>query len=287
MTTISDDPLQAPQHEVQRLLGRCLLRLQQYERLIKTVVANHEISGPFHALEEIRAARTARTGRAMLGNMVGELLGSYLVAGDASDKASTAPVEETASFSMRFHISLPETEFARIERELKELVLLRNDLVHHFIDRNDIMSVEGCNSACEALRAAYNLIDHQFGQLCEWAEDMQKCRQQIKTLISSDAFHDLIVDGIAPDGTVDWPASGIVSALREAASELAVEGWTSIAEASRWIEERYPEQRPEKYGCSTWKQAVHESQVFEIKHIERDGQRFSGYREKDGSVRLN
>jgi hypothetical protein len=32
------------------LLGRCLLRLQQYERLMKAIVAHHDLSGPPHAL---------------------------------------------------------------------------------------------------------------------------------------------------------------------------------------------------------------------------------------------
>lgn len=30
--------------------------------------------------------------------------------------------------------------------------------------------------------------------------------------VQSDVFHDLVVNGIAPDGTVDWPAAGIVRA---------------------------------------------------------------------------
>jgi hypothetical protein len=47
MTTPStDEALQPLQREVQRLLGRCLLRLQQYERLMKAIVAHHDISGP-------------------------------------------------------------------------------------------------------------------------------------------------------------------------------------------------------------------------------------------------
>ena len=38
-----DGELQVSQREVQRLLGRCLLRLQQYEHLIKAIVAHHDI----------------------------------------------------------------------------------------------------------------------------------------------------------------------------------------------------------------------------------------------------
>lgn len=56
MTAVSDEALQALQHEVQRLLGRCLLRLQHYERLIKAIMADYEISGPARALEAVWAA---------------------------------------------------------------------------------------------------------------------------------------------------------------------------------------------------------------------------------------
>lgn len=49
--------LQAQQREVERLLGRCLLRLQQYEHLMKAIVAHHDLSGPDDALNKIRVAR--------------------------------------------------------------------------------------------------------------------------------------------------------------------------------------------------------------------------------------
>ncbi len=74
--TLSDEALPALQREVQRLLGRCLLRLQQYENLTKAIVATHEISGPAHALETLQSARTAHTARKTLGTLVGDLLGS-------------------------------------------------------------------------------------------------------------------------------------------------------------------------------------------------------------------
>ena len=41
MSTLVNGELQDLQREVQRLLGRCMLRLQQYERLIKAIVAHH------------------------------------------------------------------------------------------------------------------------------------------------------------------------------------------------------------------------------------------------------
>ena len=39
------------QRDVQRLLGRCMLRIQQYERLLKAMLAHHEVDGPVETLE--------------------------------------------------------------------------------------------------------------------------------------------------------------------------------------------------------------------------------------------
>jgi hypothetical protein len=39
---MNDGDMQAQQREVQRLLGRCLLRLQQDERLIGAIVTHHD-----------------------------------------------------------------------------------------------------------------------------------------------------------------------------------------------------------------------------------------------------
>ncbi len=287
MTTLpTAGALQALQHEVQRLLGRCLLRLQQYEHLIKAIVAHHEIAGPAHALESIRAARVANTASKTLGALVGNLLGSYVVTDDVG-----APAEVTAnapdnviSFGMRMHLSLSAEDYSRTQDDLKELVSLRNNLVHHFIDHHDLWSLDGCRGAQDALVAAYSRIDQHFEQLRGWAEHMDQARRLTAEFVQSDAFHDLVVNGIAPDGVVDWPAAGIVRALREAAGELAVEGWAPVTLAGRWITERHPDQLPAKYGCSSWRQVVHESRLFELRYREVDGQRAAWYRAKQDSA---
>ncbi|HMS04564.1 MAG TPA: OST-HTH/LOTUS domain-containing protein [Burkholderiaceae bacterium] len=287
MTTLpTAGALQALQHEVQRLLGRCLLRLQQYEHLIKAIVAHHEIAGPAHALESIRAARVADTASKTLGTLVGSLLGSYVVTDEVG-----APVEVTAnapenviSFGMRMHLSLSAEDYSRTQDDLKELVSLRNNLVHHFIDHHDLWSLDGCRGAQDALVAAHSRIDQHFEQLRGWAEHMDQARRLTAEFVQSDAFHDLVVNGIAPDGVVDWPAAGIVRALREAASELAVDGWAPVALAGRWIAEQHPDQLPAKYGCSSWRQVVHESRLFELRYREVDGQRAAWYRAKQDSA---
>jgi len=281
MTANSDEALQALQREVQRLLGRCLLRLQQYERLIKAIMADCEISGPAHALEAVRAARMNAAAGKTLGTMVGELLGSYLVTNEVDTPIQTPTDTSNAHISIGSRLQLSDVDFGRTENDLRELVLLRNNLVHHFIDQHDIGTLEGCRGGRDALIAAYTRIDQHFEELRAWAKDMQEARRALAEVVQSDAFHDLVINGIHPDGTVFWPDAGIVRALREAASELAAEGWTTVAEAGRWIAERYPEQQPTNYGCSSWRHVVHESRFFELQYFEIGGQRVARYREKE------
>ena len=286
MTMLNEEDLQTLQQEVQRLLGRCMLRLQQYERLIKAMVADHKISGPFHNLQQARAKQIDATAGKTLGTLVGDLIGSYVVADGANppEETKTNSPENANWFAMQMTLGLPAAEFVRVESELREMVLLRNNLVHHFIDKHDLWSSDGCRGARDALVTAYSRIDHHFGQLRGWAESMEKVRQTMSGILQSEEFNDVFVNGITPDGKVNWDASGIVSALREAIGALAVDGWAPVDDAGNWIATRYPEQLPAKYGCHSWRQVVHNAPILELRYLEMDGQRTACYREKDDST---
>jgi len=276
---MNDEDLQAEQREVQRLLGLCLLRLQQYERLMKGIVAHHDISGPAHELESIRAARVDDASTKTLGTLVGLLFGSCVVTegADTADAGANEP-EDVPHIAMRMQLSMSAERYAQIQRDLKELVLLRNNLVHHFIDQHDLWSLDGCRAAHDALDAACERIGKHFEQLRSRAKHMDQARQLSAEFIQSNAGYDFIVNGIFPDGTVNWPAAGIVRALREAANALAEGGWTPVAAAGRWITERSPEQQPKKYGCASWRQVLHESRLFELRYRDVNGQRAACYR---------
>lgn len=277
----TDGALAASQHEVQRLLGRCLLRLQQYEKLMKAIVAHHEISATGLPLASNQEQRIADAASKTLGTLVGTLLGSYVTTDENDEDASDPDERDTIiSFKMKMHLRMSVEDYDRTQNDLKELVLLRNNLVHHFIEQYDLWSLDGCRCAHDALTAAYSRIDQHFEQLRGWAEHMDQVRRLAAEFAQSDVFRDLVIHGIAPDGSVDWPAAGIVRALQGAAAELAVDGWTPVASAGRWIAERLPEHLPAKYGCSSWRQVVHESRLFELRYRDVGGQRAAWYRAK-------
>lgn len=192
------------QREVQRLLGRCMLRLQQYEHLLKVLVVHCEDSGPAHLIEEIREKRIRDAATKPLGFLIGKLLESYAVAsGSELEAGGSAKTTESNSFAFRFRIEMSADDYAHTRDSLKDLLELRNGLVHHFIQRFDVWQPAGCAAARDHLLTCYDRIESHFQQLRSWAENTEEARQLASTLIQSSLFHDLIVNGIAPDGTVN------------------------------------------------------------------------------------
>jgi len=198
MTQEPDEEAKVQQREVQRMLGRCLLRLQQYERLIKAIMAANVVSAPLRELEAARAKRAKSVARKTLGTLVGELVGSFLVAGEP-EMMQDAP-DHCASVSVRFALGLSDEDYAQTEAELGELVLLRNTLVHHFIDQHDLWSLDGCRHAQESLNADYRRIDQHYQRLQSWAEDLGRMQRYLAEHVRSDEFRDQLFGDAVPTG---------------------------------------------------------------------------------------
>lgn len=259
------------QRAAQLKLGGCLLRLQQYEQLLKAMVANTDLAGEPAQLQALRDARVASVHKTTLGGLVSLFTGDYLCAEDES-----APAQETNdkppgdrlwfSFQQRMEMSAERLE--AITTELKELVDLRNELVHHLLERFDLGQRDRCEAAVAYLDASRATIDRHYQTLRAWAEQMDNVRALAASFMQSDTFNDFLIDGIAPDGQVHWPISGIVSSLRDAEQALAPSGsqarWTELTAAIAWIAKQHPDQTPTRYGCSSWRQVLHESREFEV-----------------------
>ncbi len=275
----------AHQREVQRLLGRCLLRLQQFERLLKAMIAAQHLAGTPESLPCALDARRAETGDKTLGTLIGRLMGDYIVE-DGRELLDDA-LEQTGNsmhFSFRMQLNLSAERHEALKAELRELVTLRNSLVHHFIDLHDLWTIDGCLQAQNALSRSYAEIDRHFEQLVTFAGHMDEASKAAAELMQSPQFLDMVVNGIAPDGQVHWPATGIVGALREAFRERSIDGWVNLDAAARWVSEHHPQQTPQKYGCSRWRHVIHESGQFELRRFTHNGQFGAWYRERPNST---
>lgn len=260
----TDLPLEL-QRDVQRKLGRCLLRLQQYEILLKALVAHGDIAGPPARLQAVRDAQIARVQKKTLGTLVGELTDRHLASTDDGDDTEEPQGDGGVWFSFRFQVGLDASQHQATTAALKELVDLRNELVHHFLQRFNIWEHQGCIDADAYLDASFETIDGHYLTLRAWVEALEQSRTEMAAFMRTEAFRDFIVNGIAPDGSVDWLASGVVRCLREAESRFAVDGWALLNKATAWIRAEHPDQKPQRYGCGSWRHVIHESRQFEIR----------------------
>ena len=269
------DDVPAVQHIVQRKLGRCLLRLQQYERQLKAIVAHGELSGPADRLPIIREQKVARAQNKTMGTLMGMLTESFLSPQPPNEEESQteADVGDQIWLRHRYQLEMPAEHYEAMKADLKELVDLRNNLVHHFIERFDLWSESGCQAADGFLEESYEAINRHCLNLQCWAKTIDVAAAKVACLMQGQAFEDALIDGIREDGSVYWPGSGICRCLREAETKLAEGGWTRLEASIRWIGGTYPEQTPKRYGCSSWRHVLHESLQFEIRKSQADNER--------------
>lgn len=260
-----NEGLAALQGVVSQKMGRCILRLQQVELLTKAMLSYSSIEGPAEELSANLEKRKKALANKTLGQLTGEFVGSYvrpLEEDDTPEDLSADP--RPCYFRMSWCVQLESDDHTNLKDALTNLVALRNDLVHHFVERFDVFSPDGCAAAITHLDAAFIEIDTQDRVLRTMAKAMDEVRQELGALLASEEGNDMFVYGIMPGGApMHWPATTIVHWLQNAEQACAINGWTRLTDAIRHIEQRNQGLTPRKYGCTTWRQLVHESKLFQ------------------------
>lgn len=281
MLVVDQKDIADAHHEVQRLLGSCILRLQQCEQLMKSMLAFQKLASTPEGLPEAFSKRKAEVSGKTMGALASHLTAECVVKEGSEDPEAPSGYDGNSSF-IRLHMGLssPEESHAALHADLRKLVHLRNTLVHHFIEQHDVQTVDGCLKSQAALSDSYAEIDCQYQRLRALAADLARAVKGFANLVQSPQFHDLIVNGIGPDGQIHWPIAGIVSALRQAFREQAIDGWANLDTAILWMSEHYPEQTPQKYGCVRWRHVIHESRQFDLRNFKHNGQQGAWFRER-------
>lgn len=274
------------QREVQRLLGRCLLRLQQYEQLLKAFLAGREVAGTVHTALIRQADRKEALRTASLGNLVTTFLGEYLTDAQAADREQDSIDKDVSAtglpairISMTMH--MPAEQIAETTVALRELVELRNGLVHHLLEGFNVWTLPGCVGAAEHLSQSYSRIDQRFEELRGWVEHANQARSLTAQFLESQQFEEFLLHGERQVRNVEWAKTDIVASLREALVAVGDGEWARLDVATAWIGEGHPEQIPQRYGCVSWPQVLHESRAFQIDHRKaEDGRKVTWFRER-------
>jgi hypothetical protein len=256
---------------IEQKLGCCLLLLQSYERLLKKLGIQHKVSGSAESLVKAQEERANFFSNKTLGQVVGELTGTFLTqsspdAPENKAESDSPPESEYGVWLSYEHtIQMSPENFAQAKRDWAELVALRNELVHHFIERFDLETESGCHAAVGYLNECYVSIDGHYQKLLQWSASMEKSRSLSASILQTPQFQDLLLHGISPNGEVLWAMSTIVELLHDAEKACGSQaGWTSLDDAKQWILTRHPDQTPEKYHCHSWQQVLQDSGLFQI-----------------------
>ena len=277
MTQSFDAALESDKHEAQRLLGKCMLQLQAYERATKAIAQDHSRVMAFSKQGALETSDAVTDDRRTLGCVVNTLLGSFLNNEDnpRSPETPSLTPSDGSWAAMRYGIRLSASEFSRIEDDLKAFVALRNDLVHNFVDQHNLNSQEDCQAAIKALSEASERITRHWKDLRGWVDDMLDARKMMAEALNSGAVQEWLIHG-----KIHWPYAKIIHAVREVAAEIAVDGWAPITKTGTIVVNRYPDELPAHYDCNSWGHLIHESRLFEIRYLEINGQRIGCFRDK-------
>lgn len=262
----------ALQREVQRKLGRCLIRIQQYELLLKEIVAKREISGILRSTPVQLAETAPTTATKTMGQLVGELTDKYfqptlLESGQTQPEATIDDDERPAGWArVSMSVSMPPDAHSQLTEELQELVDLRNDLVHHFVEGQDLVTEEGCIASDMYLQDCYSEIDRHLVSLQGWAASMNEAKRSMAAFIASPEYKEFLLAELSPSISQREAAlPGLVDFLRRAEAGQAKDGWTALSAAIAFVKKVAPEQTPRKHTFGSWRQVLHDARVFEVR----------------------
>jgi hypothetical protein len=184
---------------VPQKFGSCLLRLQECELLLKSLVVHTGVTAPPEHLQDALRAKASSVQRQTMGQVVGMLTESTLVQTGAISIPSTSPDDSRALVQLKYQIELPSEQYDALQSTLKELIDLRNELVHHFLQRFSLRSVEGRTAASTYLDECSQIIDAHRSTLIGFTKAMELLRAQLASFIGSQEFEDAILQGGLPD----------------------------------------------------------------------------------------
>lgn len=260
--------LQLHQDRVSQKMGRCIIRLQLLESQLKRYLPMLQLEGSLETLTRAMEDRPYKFAGMTLGQLMGGFTSNYLrpapPEGEASCDEPALPFGAEGTFRIAFTRYVSPQDHDRITGQLRELVQLRNTLVHHFWDSFDLIGIPGCVAAAQYLDDAYQKISIYGKAVADLLKGMAEARRQLGEYLGSSEAENLIDYGIPPDGKISWTATPIVHALNAALVLQGQDGWTSLADAVAMIRTRDKELTPKRYGMRSWRHLLHETKLFEV-----------------------
>ncbi|MCG7199639.1 OST-HTH/LOTUS domain-containing protein [Marinobacter pelagius] len=263
--------------EIERGVGQCILQLQQYELGLKRFLSKTVLRGNAKTLKSYHEIRKADLANKTLGQLIGQITGQYLLPSSSEEGFPDTPVDpeensDLAELQFRFTMPLSQENHDALRAELSEIVSIRNELVHHFLERFDLQDTGSCKDALNHLTSIKETVSHHFEKLQEWDSARNAAVQHALEFFDSVDLESLLNYGFCPGHPIVWGNTTAVQLLKSAEAQLQSAGWTDLRMALRLIKQQRPDLGPKIYQCNSWRHLLHASGLFELKKVKQQDQ---------------
>lgn len=267
-----------PQRQVQRWLGRCMLSLQQSERLLKALLHDADVTTVHSgregegaaAFEVSRAFEKERLASMTLGGLVTAFFEGIAADRDPSAGSVKKRVLPDNRLSIRtsFRWPLSGQALEDLQSSMREMVLLRNEWVHHLVERFDLASLEGCAQAVDNLQRGYEKAERFRIELQGIGKGIVEAFEHMAAFWAGPQGQGMLIHGRLP-----VESTPLLHALRDAVhgSAPADDGTVLLGEVLEKLQALHPNEKPEHYGYKSWPQVIHESRCFGMVRRDAEG----------------
>lgn len=235
--------------EMHRLLGLCLLKIQMAEKTIKQIYTLQNINLDESTVEKSVLGLTERTKNLGMGQTLDRFIENFII----ETEKNADEEAQSKSINLQSYIIKDSKEKLQAINDLKNLVAMRNRLVHNLLDRHEIWNLNSIIETQDHLKSCISETEEQINNLRSWKDNILFC---LKFLTEN--FNEISKEPIR-------------SAIREAYDKnKRNDGWCTVKDAQAWISKNIPHLRPSNFEYASWQQAIHESKEFTIKIVISD-----------------
>jgi hypothetical protein len=184
---MSDD-LREAQAEVLRKVGRNVVLLQYLERLLKSLLDDRHISGYISELPAKHRQRRALIHKQTMGQLVSQYRDN------ATPNIDAEPTElEGAWISLTITIEGSQDE-QEVLASLSEVVAERNELIHHFLPKWDMLSIDSGRAIEKQLDQQRDKILPVVTHLESLVQATQEIKKDLATVLANPEFLQQFLD---------------------------------------------------------------------------------------------
>lgn len=255
---VFESELEIAKNEVLLKIGRNVLGFQFVEKALKCLIMNGKIDGTISELH----AKQRQLSEAIQKQTMGKLVGKYLSNISSPLPENMEAPEGLNEMHFAFLFSVGDASYHQSKTQtLASIVEERNELIHHFLERFDLITIESCLAANLFLEQQHIKLRQEANELSSKLNLLIKAKKMLAEYIGSGQFmkdYEYFTSG----------QSRITVLLAEIAAQFArTDGWTLLSTAGQKLWQQAPEEMANLKKCKKFgnlKQFILETQVYDV-----------------------